>query len=333
MWGVGTLIGPLIGGLFGELDLWNVAFLALAAIGIGLAVLVPLVLTGEREDQELEPVPVASMALLSVAALLVSVAGVVTDAVASLALVAAAALVLVGFVVKERWSTARVLPKSTFAAGPTKWIYLMITVLAIGSTVEAFVPLFGQRLGGLAPLAAGFLGAALAAGWTLGEIPSANAVRTATVRRLLTVSPLLLGAGLAVLAFTQVEAAPGWIVGLWVIALLVAGAGIGIAWPHVATEAMSTERDPSEARRAAAAINTVQLVANAFGSAIGGLAVNLGGPAATGSATLMYAVAAVIAVLGIVAARRMIRRPETPGRDGRPSPRPGPGIAVPAAAL
>lgn len=47
-------------------------------------------------------------------------------------------------------------------------------MLSIASQIEAFIPLFGQRLAGLAPLVAGFAGAATALGWTLGEVPSAG---------------------------------------------------------------------------------------------------------------------------------------------------------------
>jgi MFS family permease len=307
MWGVGTLVGPAVGGVFGELGAWPVAFVALAAAGGALGLLVPLVLSKQRPDDELELIPVVSMVLLSAAALLVSVAGVVSDVAVSAALLVVAAAGVVWFVGRERVRPARLLPRSTFTAGaPTKWIYLSVAVMAIGSTAEAFVPLFGQRLGELDPIAAGFLGAALAAGWTLGEIPAAGAVRPATVRRLVIVAPVMLAGGLALLALSQMPAAPAPVVWLWVVGLLVAGAGIGVQWPHVATAAMSSETDPAEANRAAAAINTVQLESNAFGAALAGLAVNLGGPAEESSARLMFGMFALITVTGVVLARRMI---------------------------
>ena len=40
--------------------------------------------------------------------------------------------------------------------------------------VDMYVPLFGQRLAHLAPVVAGFLGVALAIGWTVSEITSAS---------------------------------------------------------------------------------------------------------------------------------------------------------------
>ena len=66
------------------------------------------------------------------------------------------------------------LPPSTFGSGPLKWIYLTLGVLMAATMVDMYVPLFGQRLAHLTPVAAGFLGAGLAIGWTVGEISSAS---------------------------------------------------------------------------------------------------------------------------------------------------------------
>ena len=47
---------------------------------------------------------------------------------------------------------------------------------------------------------------------------------------------------------------------MWALALLVAGIGIGMAWPHLSVWAMDSVDDPAESGAAAAAINTVQLI-------------------------------------------------------------------------
>ena len=44
----------------------------------------------------------------------------------------------------------------------------------VAAMVDTYVPLFAQRLAHLTPVAAGFLGAALAVGWTVSEIVSAS---------------------------------------------------------------------------------------------------------------------------------------------------------------
>ncbi|SHY75062.1 drug efflux membrane protein [Mycobacteroides abscessus subsp. abscessus] len=45
MWGVGTFVGPAAGGLFAQWGLWRWAFGMLAAITVGIAAMVPYVLT------------------------------------------------------------------------------------------------------------------------------------------------------------------------------------------------------------------------------------------------------------------------------------------------
>ncbi len=101
------------------------------------------------------------------------------------------------------------------------------------------------------------------------------------------------------------EAGPA-AVAAWVTGLVVAGAGIGIAWPHLAVGAMNAVADPRESGRASAAINTVQLIANAFGAALAGVLVNAGQPSDVRSARLLLFGFAAVAVLGVLAARRAV---------------------------
>lgn len=276
MWGVGTFLGPTLGGAMAEYADWRLAFVILIAVSIWVGIIVPRALgAATTERGKRESFPATSLVVIVAAAMAISVAGILSSQAATLAMVAVGAALLVVFYLHERRGGATVLPAATFAPGSTlKWIYLTIAVLAVASTAETFVPLFGQQLGGLAPLAAGFLGAALAAGWTLGEIPSASATRAFTTRLIIVVSPIVIAAGLAATALLQTESPSGPRILLWAMTLLVVGAGIGIAWPHLASGAMHSVTDPVEGDKAAAAINIVQLVANAFGAALAGVLVN-----------------------------------------------------------
>lgn len=311
MWGVGTFIGPALGGAFAQFGAWRGAFLALAVIALGIAVIVPRALTASRpEAAAREAFPLVALVLLTSAALVVSVASVIATVAASVIGLMVGLLLIAGFALNERHSPARVLPAATFRGrSRLPWIYVTIALLSMGAMTETFIPLFGQRLAGLAPLAAGFLGAALAAGWTLGELPSADASKPAATRRIVIAGPIVLGLGLAITAVGQRSSAGGWSVTVWVVALLIAGAGIGMAWPHLATGAMSSVTDPGEGDKASAAINTVQLVANAFGAALTGVAVNLGEPDPVLSAHYLYGGFALLAVLGIATAIRSRHSP------------------------
>jgi hypothetical protein len=77
-----------------------------------------------------------------------------------------------------------------------KWIYLTMGLLMAATMVDMYAPLFGQRLGGLPPAAAGFLGAALSVGWTVAEIRSASIADRRGVARVVRWAPAVMAAGL-----------------------------------------------------------------------------------------------------------------------------------------
>lgn len=305
MWGVGTLAGPAIGGLFAQFDAWRLAFVVLAVLGLFVAVVAPRALPRGERAASAEPVPVTSLVLLTMTTVLISVASVLEN-VPTMALACAGAVVLlVAFVRWERGAAARVLPATTYATGsPLKWVYLTIAILTTGMASEAFTPLFGQRLAGLEPLLAAFLGAAVSLGWSVSMVFSANASSQATLRLLRALGPAILATGLAVTGFFQWHDAGAWTVTVWFAGLILAGVGIGIAFPHLIVAAMSSSPDKVEAGKAAAGANTVELIAVAFSSAVGGVLVNLGAPDMAHSARYLLLGFAVVAVLGCVSAVR-----------------------------
>jgi MFS family permease len=311
MWGVGTLVGPAAGGLFAQFSSWRWAFGVLVILTVAMAVLVPIALPPRREAQTAEaniPIPVWSLLLLGAAALAVSVAGVPHDARATAGLLTLGAVLVAVFIYVDRRLPAAVLPPSTFGPGPLKWIYLTLGVLMAATMVDMYVPLFGQRLAHLTPVAAGFLGAGLAIGWTAGEISSASLRSNRVIRRTVAVAPLVMAAGLTLGAVTQHAEAPLWLVALWALALLITGTGVGIAWPHLSAWAMSCVDDPAEGPAAAAAINTVQLICGAFGAGLAGVVVNLTDTGDATPARWAFAAFAVLVAVGAIASLQATRR-------------------------
>ena len=313
MWGVGTLIGPAAGGLFSQLSSWRWAFGALVILTVVMAALVPAALPGRRDvDPDVRaPVPVWSLLLLGSAALAVSVAGIPHDVRATAGLLALGVAFVVAFLFVDRRLPAAVLPPSAFGAGPLKWIYLTLGLLMGATMVDMYVPLFGQRLAHLTPVAAGFLGVGLAIGWTTAEIASASLRSEQVIRRTVAVAPLVMAFGLALGALTMSDAAPLGVVVVWAAALLITGVGVGMAWPHLSAWAMSRVDDPAEGPAAAAAINTVQLICGAVGAGLAGVAVNLTNGSDASSARWLFALFAVVAAFGVVASTRSSRQPIT----------------------
>ncbi|OBG67458.1 MFS transporter [Mycobacterium sp. E1715] len=276
MWGVATVVGPTTGGLFAQLGLWRWAFVAMAVLTALMGLLVPVALARVEHTPVVAPmkVPVRSLLLIGAAALAVSVAQIPSNTLATFALLAVG-VALVGAFVLVDWRThAAILPPSVFGPGPLKWIYLTMGALMGAAMVNTYVPLFGQRLAHLTPIAAGFLGAALALGWTVSEILSASLESPRTIARVIVAAPIVAASGLALAAVARRGDTSPWTAALWAIALLVAGTGIGMAWPHLSARAMSSVDDPAEGGAASAAINTVQLISAAIAAGLAGVVVN-----------------------------------------------------------
>jgi len=311
MWGVATVVGPATGGLFAQFGLWRWAFVAMAGLTALMAALVPVALPAGRGGPTAEApvlrVPVWSLVLIGAAALAVSVAQIPHDILATAALLAAGVLLAGLFAVVDRRARAAVLPPSVFGPGPLKWLYLTMGLLMVGAMVDTYVPLFGQRLAHLTPVAAGFLGAALAVGWTVSEILSASLENPRAIGRVIAAAPVVVASGLALGALTQRDDASAGIVAAWTLALLVAGIGIGMAWPHLSVRAMDSVNDPAEGVAAAAAINTVQLVSGAFGAGVAGVVVNTARGGDATAARWLFAVFTALTAAGVVASYRAVR--------------------------
>ena len=310
MWGVGTILGPAAGGLFAQFSSWRWAFGVLVALCVAIAALVPVALPARARDVPavLDRIPVWSLIMLGSAALAVSVAGIPRSVVWTAVLLAVGAGLVALFLVVDRRTAAAVLPPTAFRPGPLKWIYLTLGILMAATMVDLYVPLFGQRLAHLAPVTAGFLGVALAIGWTLSEIASASMNSTRVIARIVAVAPLVMATGLALAGVSQLEDAPGWLIVIWVVALVVTGIGVGSAWPHLSAWAMGCVDDASEGGRAAAAINTVQLIFGAFGAGLAGIVFNATDRGDATAARWLFAAFAVLAGLGLLTSTRSARQ-------------------------
>ncbi len=310
MWGVATVVGPAAGGLFAQFGLWRWAFGAMAILSVAMAVLVPLVLPAGHADSDHAAaalkVPVWSVLLLSAAALTVSIAQVPTSIPLTAALLTLSVILIVLFVAVDRRTAVKVLPPTMFGPGPLKWIYLALAVLMTSAMVDMYVPLFGQRLAHLVPVVAGFLGAALAIGWAVAELLSASLKSRKAVNRVVVAAPLVIAVGLMLAAVTQVDDAPVALVVTWAVALTITGAGIGAGWPHLSAWAMQCV-DEKEGAAAGAAINTIEVIAGAFGAGLAGVVVNSAEGDVVIAARALFAVFAAVGVLGALASRRAAR--------------------------
>ncbi|MFF9571253.1 MFS transporter [Streptomyces sp. NPDC014685] len=308
MFGVGTLAGPALGGVFAEIGAWRAAFGVLSGLAVVLSLVTLRTLpVGRPENPVSRPVPVASIVTLASTAAVLSVSSALTGVLVPL-VVLAGLLLLILFLVVDARDANGVLPRLTYARGNNlKWVYLTVASLCAGVMTENFIPLFGQQLGGLSPLLAGLLGAVLSLGWVVAQLFSANATE-AGARRLVRTGPLFLTAGLTAYGLLQAEDASGTTVALWAVLLLIAGAGIGCAFPHLSVAAMSSGTDEAEGAKAAAAVSTTQLIAFTLTSAVAGNLLAMGGTDPLVSARWLVLGIAVITCLGVLTATRAAAR-------------------------
>lgn len=275
MWGVATVLGPLLGGLHAGAGLWRLAFwmvvLGAAAFAAGAGLALP---RATRAPMAIASLPWRQLVLLLCAVLVASVAGVLPFpwSVPCLGLAAMLAWALVR---TESSASRRLLPIGAFQlSGPLGALYAVSALFAVTVTcTEAFVPLFLQALHGQSPLAAGFGAALLSAGWTVAAIFGSGA-SPARRRRFLAGAPFLSALSMLSLAALMPWPAGTGVMLLMCIALLAGGAAVGMVYPWLGA-AVLREAPAGEQDLAASSLMTVQLCATAFGAAGAGLVMNL----------------------------------------------------------
>jgi hypothetical protein len=293
-----------VGGVAAQLGAWRATFIGLALVCALIGVVVVRSMPATARGASREAVPWTSLALLATGVAAVGVASIVPSGAATvLALVVGVALGA-AFIRHEKRGGSGILPRVTFArTSSLRWVYVTVAVMAFGIGTEAFIPLFGQEIGGLIPFVAGLMGAAVSLGWSLTQVVTANATGDRSRRGLILAGPLVLGSGLAAYGVLQHSGPSALVVVLWFVALFVAGAGIGLGFPHLTVAALGSAGDGEEGAKAAAGVNTVFLIASAFSAAFAGVLVNLAAPDMVRSAQLLMLVFAGFCLAGVVAAR------------------------------
>lgn len=317
MWGVATLVGPAIGGIFAGLGVWRAAFWSLIPVAALFALLAATVLPGRSADRAPgSPLALAQLLFLTAAVLAVS-AGSVSPELSHNILGLGAAVILTALLIRsERRARHRLLPDGAFRISTALGaLYATMSLLAVAVTSgEIFVPLFLQVLHHQSALVAGYLAALMGAGWTLGSVACSGA-SGAGIRRAILAGPILGLVGMLMLAVLMGSPSRGdWLAVMPIcLALVAIGLGVGLAWPHLLTRVFQAA-PAGEQDLTSASITTVQLFATALGAALAGMVANLagltepGGIAGTMSAAgWLFGVFALAPVIGVFTALRVIR--------------------------
>ncbi|MDC9588631.1 MFS transporter [Xenorhabdus sp. XENO-10] len=309
MWGVATLIGPAIGGIFAEMNAWRYAFGIMLPITLCYAVFTYLILPKTTAQNKTKTsLPIVQLILLSTAVLAVSSGSLSQDVRFNIIGIVAAVLLIALLVIHERRASARLLPENALSLrSPHLILFTTISLLVIGLAGDVFIPYFLQILHGQSPLASGYMVASAAVGWTIGEMLSAS-WQGAKMRFAIVSGPIFMSAGmLLLLVLLPSQSAGEWQIMLPIIlGLGLFGFGVGFGWPHLLTRILQVSSD-ADKNISGSSITTVQLFASAFGSALGGMVVNLfgfyqpGGVAGAASSSywlfLLFSIAPILALL------------------------------------
>lgn len=309
VWGVATVIGPAIGGVFAIFGAWREAFIVLVPCSALLGVLAFRILPRTSGETGMAKVPVLQIALLVGAVAAISVASILTDNVVLAALlIAIAALAVVALGVSDERMRQRLFPTGTFRAdSDIALLFAAMLILNLAIVCDLFVPLFLQRLHGQSPLVAGYLVALVAVGWSTGSILVSNWTGRRE-RMVLLLGPALQLLGLFGLALfmgrpnTEGALLPLLIIG---VSLFLLGNGVGVSWPHVSSRLLRSA-PAGEGDLASAAISMAQLFASGFGAALAGVIVNAAGLAqsstgdtASHAATALFGLFALVPLAGL----------------------------------
>jgi MFS family permease len=231
VWAIAAVVGPTLGGVFAQFDLWRGIFL----INIPLCLLAGWMIWSrftEKVERREHRIDYAGAALFSVSVSLLILGvlqggtGWAWDSPQSLVVLGAGALLLVAFVLVEQRAAEPILPiwaLSRRLLWPTNLLGFCVGATLIGLT--AYVPTFLTVTTDAEPIAAGLALGAMTIGWPVAATVSGRLYLRFGFRSTTILGAAILVLGLSLLTWSALSPS------IWVVAGLcfVIGAGFGFA--------------------------------------------------------------------------------------------------------
>jgi MFS family permease len=273
VWGVATMLGPLVGGVFAEAGAWRGVFWLFAGQAALFSVAALWLLRGSARPAGGSGVPWTQLAVLSVGVGAIAAADVIPRAWAALALVAVGIVILALVLWIDARARVRLLPhragdlRTVVGAGYAAMFWM--TAASMGFAI--YGPPILQTLRGLSPLWAGYVIGVESIAWTFAAVAvaSASGKWDAFWVRLGAVCLVL---GLVILTWAMSDGPLAWVL----IGGALLGVAFGFSWSFMTRRIMAVLSDEDRAIGTSATMAIRQTGASA-GAAISGAAANLVG--------------------------------------------------------
>jgi predicted MFS family arabinose efflux permease len=308
IWGIATILGPLVGGLFAQAGDWRAVFWLFTAQSLIFAAASPWLLKGTVRSGGQPGVPWLQIGGLALGVGAIAMADVSPNPAIALTLVAAGLGILVLVLRIDGRAHIRLLPRQ---AGNLRTVCgtayaALFAMMATSMALNVYGPAILQTLHGLSPLWAGYVVAGMALAWTLAAFVVAGATGAGELRWLLRGAGCIL-AGAVLLVLVMRDAPLVWIVG----ASLLMGTGFGFSSSLLNRRLIGVLADDDRAIGSSALI-AVRQTGGAVGAAIAGATANLVGfgsgltvETARAAALWVFVTALPLALFGAWAAWRL----------------------------
>jgi MFS family permease len=168
-------------------------------------------------------------------------------------------------------------------------------------STEVYLPFYLIETFDLPSAVAGLILTIGAVSWALGSAAQSRFDPVISPERIVALGASFLAAGLSLQLLAMVLALPLWAIG---VAWLIAGAGMGLAFPRISTLALA-HSTPSSQGFNSAAVQIMDATGGATAIAVAGLIFGAAGAASGTGFIAAFAFAAVIAIVSIPVAMRV----------------------------
>lgn len=307
VWGIATVLGPLIGGSFAQTGAWRTVFWVFALQALLFAAAAPALLR-QTSPRRGAGVPWRQLIILAFGVGAIALADVTPSALLAFAMILVG-LALVSLVLAiDARAQVRLLPQGAGdpRRSPGAGYAALFCFVASSMGLLVYAPTFLQVLHGLTPLWAGYIVAAQALSWTLSSFVVVSASE-ASQRRWIRVGAIFIFASLLLLMVVMAHGALTAIVAS--VALM--GVGFGLSVSLINRRVIRVLPD-AERAVGGSALMAARQTGGAVGAAIAGATANVAGfgtglseAGVQNTAFFVFATALPLAVGGVCAAWRL----------------------------